>query len=46
MTELVVYEGDALDLEGEFVKVIDNDAQQFTVAVIRLAQGQSVKRIE
>ncbi len=46
MKELATYQGDALKLEGGFVTVIDNEVEHFTVAVIRLAEGQSVKRKE
>ena len=46
MKELVTYEGDALELEGDLVTVRDNDVQNFVVAVIRLAEGQSIKRME
>jgi hypothetical protein len=45
MKELVSYEGDALQISNGFVEVTDNDAQNFTVAVIRLDEGQSIKRI-
>jgi hypothetical protein len=44
--ELSTYEGDALHLEDGFVVVHDNAAQGLRVAVIRLAEGQSIKRTE
>jgi hypothetical protein len=44
--ELATYEGDSLKMDEGFVTVHDNDAQGFTVAVIRLAEGQSIKRKE
>lgn len=42
--ELATYEGDYLTVEHGFVVVNDNDVQNGTVAIIRLAEGQSVKR--
>ena len=46
MKELVVYEGDYLKLEDGLVKVQDMAAHEFTVAVIRLGEGQSLKRAD
>lgn len=43
MKELTTYEGNALKIDDGFVTVYDNEAQVFTVAVIRLAEGQSTK---
>lgn len=42
--ELFTYEGDALGLEHGFVTVLDFEAPGQTVAVIRLGEGQSIKR--
>jgi hypothetical protein len=44
--ELVTYEGDALYIEGGFVVVQDSECQGLKAAVIRLAEGQSIKRKE
>ena len=41
--ELATYEGNALKIQDGFVMVHDNEAQSFTVAVIRLGEGQSIK---
>lgn len=42
--ELATYEGDRLLFEGDFVYI--SDAGNYRTAVIRLAEGQSVKRVE
>jgi hypothetical protein len=42
--ELATYEGDALRLEDGFALVIDNEAQNMIGAIIRLGEGQSIKR--
>ena len=44
--ELVTYAGDYLALEDGFVKVCDDGANNYNVAVIRLAEGQSIKKTE
>lgn len=44
--ELATFQGDALDLEGGFVRVIEYGAANLAVAYIRLAEGQSIKRAE
>ena len=41
---LFTYEGDALELDGGIVSVIDYAVPGLKVAVIRLAEGQSIKR--
>jgi hypothetical protein len=47
MQELCSYDGDVLEIEASgFVRVIEYGAQSLTVAVIRLAEGQSIKRVD
>jgi hypothetical protein len=46
MKELASYEGDYLTLDHGFVTIGADDARGGTVAVIHLAEGQSVKRKE
>ncbi len=46
MKELANYVGDSLKIEDGFVTVNDYEAPGGTVAVIRLAEGQSIKRKE
>jgi hypothetical protein len=40
------YEGDALKIEDGFVTIRDNEAENFIAAVIRLAEGQSIKQVK
>lgn len=42
--ELVDYEGDSLKSEGDFVYITDEG--NYRTAIIRLAEGQSVKRVD
>ncbi len=44
--ELATFEGDAFHVDDGFVRIIDYTAQNLNVAVIRLAEGQSIKRVE
>ncbi len=43
--ELMTYEGDALTVDGSVVTIAD-EHPYVTVAVIRLAEGQSIKQKE
>ncbi|HEX4039143.1 MAG TPA: hypothetical protein VHX37_13885 [Acidobacteriaceae bacterium] len=42
--ELVTYEGDSIRIEGEFLSIVDEGNDR--TATIRLAEGQSVKRVD